>query len=294
MTERGLVRRFVLLRALRWLPLGLGLPFFVLLPLDRGLGLGEIGVVFAPTASSRSCSRSRAAGSPTRSAAARRCCSAACSPPASLAGFGLATGAGRLHARRRRPRRRPRPHLRLARGVVRRRAARRSTPDTPLHGPLAKGSTRRGGRHRGSARPIGGLLPLLAPGLPEHGDELLLDLSVPFLAGAVAAARLRRRRRGLRRRAAPHGRSGRLARRRRPRPRAGLAPPRAPPQRPARPRRRPRRRRRHVDDRAAVAAAPRGPARRPTAATPAVRRPRRRLDARARRSGRRRARGRER
>jgi MFS family permease len=46
-TTSGLTRRFVLLRALRWLPVGLVLPFLVITPQARGLSLGEIGVVFA-------------------------------------------------------------------------------------------------------------------------------------------------------------------------------------------------------------------------------------------------------
>jgi MFS family permease len=45
-TER-LTRNFVLLRALRWLPLGLVLPFLVITPEARGLSLGAIGAVFA-------------------------------------------------------------------------------------------------------------------------------------------------------------------------------------------------------------------------------------------------------
>jgi MFS family permease len=45
-TER-LTRRFVLLRALRWLPVGLVLPFLVITPEARGLSLGAIGAVFA-------------------------------------------------------------------------------------------------------------------------------------------------------------------------------------------------------------------------------------------------------
>jgi len=45
-TER-LTRRFILLRALRWLPLGLVLPFLVITPEARGLSLGAIGAVFA-------------------------------------------------------------------------------------------------------------------------------------------------------------------------------------------------------------------------------------------------------
>jgi Major Facilitator Superfamily len=47
MTTERLTRHFVLLRALRWLPLGLVLPFLVITPEARGLSLGAIGAVFA-------------------------------------------------------------------------------------------------------------------------------------------------------------------------------------------------------------------------------------------------------
>ncbi|HKP20147.1 MAG TPA: MFS transporter [Thermoleophilaceae bacterium] len=47
MSTSGLTRRFVLLRALRWLPVGLVLPFLVITPEARGLSLGAIGAVFA-------------------------------------------------------------------------------------------------------------------------------------------------------------------------------------------------------------------------------------------------------
>ena len=47
MTTERLTRNFVLLRALRWLPLGLVLPFLVITPQARGLSLGAIGAVFA-------------------------------------------------------------------------------------------------------------------------------------------------------------------------------------------------------------------------------------------------------
>jgi MFS family permease len=46
-TAERLTRNFVLLRALRWLPLGLVLPFLVITPEARGLSLGAIGAVFA-------------------------------------------------------------------------------------------------------------------------------------------------------------------------------------------------------------------------------------------------------
>lgn len=47
MTTERLTRHFILLRALRWLPLGLVLPFLVITPQARGLSLGAIGAVFA-------------------------------------------------------------------------------------------------------------------------------------------------------------------------------------------------------------------------------------------------------
>ena len=47
-TDAAAVRkRFVLLRALRWLPTGLLVPVLVLLLLDRGLSLTQLGIVFA-------------------------------------------------------------------------------------------------------------------------------------------------------------------------------------------------------------------------------------------------------
>ena len=44
---RAARRRYLILLALRWLPTGLLIPIFVLLPLSRGLSLTEIGIVFS-------------------------------------------------------------------------------------------------------------------------------------------------------------------------------------------------------------------------------------------------------
>jgi predicted MFS family arabinose efflux permease len=44
---RSARRRYLVLLALRWLPTGLLIPIFVLLPLSRGLSLTEIGIVFS-------------------------------------------------------------------------------------------------------------------------------------------------------------------------------------------------------------------------------------------------------
>ena len=47
MTARSARRRYLTLIALRWLPVGLLIPVFVLLPLSRGLSLTEIGLAFS-------------------------------------------------------------------------------------------------------------------------------------------------------------------------------------------------------------------------------------------------------
>ena len=47
MSSERLTRNFILLRGLRWLPVGLVLPFLVLTPVARGLDLGAVGAVFA-------------------------------------------------------------------------------------------------------------------------------------------------------------------------------------------------------------------------------------------------------
>ena len=47
MSSERLTRNFILLRALRWLPVGLVLPFLILTPVARGLELDAVGAVFA-------------------------------------------------------------------------------------------------------------------------------------------------------------------------------------------------------------------------------------------------------
>lgn len=47
LTEAQTLRRFLVLTAFRWLPPGLLIPVFVLLPLDRGLKLSELGLAAA-------------------------------------------------------------------------------------------------------------------------------------------------------------------------------------------------------------------------------------------------------
>jgi MFS family permease len=47
LTPDRLTRHFILLRALRWLPIGVVLPFMIITPDARGLSIGAIGAVFA-------------------------------------------------------------------------------------------------------------------------------------------------------------------------------------------------------------------------------------------------------
>jgi predicted MFS family arabinose efflux permease len=47
MSETSALRRFLVLTALRWLPSGLMIPIYVLLPLQRGLSLSQVGLALA-------------------------------------------------------------------------------------------------------------------------------------------------------------------------------------------------------------------------------------------------------
>lgn len=47
LTQAAVHRRFLVLTALRWLPVGLLIPILVLLPLERGLSLSEVGVAIS-------------------------------------------------------------------------------------------------------------------------------------------------------------------------------------------------------------------------------------------------------
>lgn len=47
MTPRSVLARFLVLTAFRWLPVGLMIPVWVLLPLDRGLSIAEVGLALS-------------------------------------------------------------------------------------------------------------------------------------------------------------------------------------------------------------------------------------------------------
>ena len=59
-------------------------------------------------------------------------------------------------------------------------------PEAALHAPLAAGSTSEGVLSAAGAA-LGGFLPLLPFGLDHEGDDLLLQLSIPFVGAPVAA-----------------------------------------------------------------------------------------------------------
>ncbi|HEV2812074.1 MAG TPA: MFS transporter [Solirubrobacteraceae bacterium] len=185
MSARELQRRFVLLRALRWLPLGLALPFLILLPQDRGLGLAEIGLVFGvhsavaivlevPSGGLADAIGRRTTlllGGGITVAALAAYAIATALPAFMAAAAGIATGRALLSGA-------------LEAWFVD--ALRLIDPEAVLHGPLAAGSTAEGiGSGTGAA--IGGFLPLLATGLPEGGDATLVQLSAPLLGAAAAA-----------------------------------------------------------------------------------------------------------
>ena len=185
MTTRVLIRRFIALRALRWLPLGVALPFLVLLPQDRGLGLAEIGVVF--TAHSIVAIVLEVPSVGLADAVGRRATLVAGGllNAAGLAGFAFATGtlafivaAATIAAGRA-----------LISGSLEAwfvDAARTIDPDLVLHRPLARSATVEG-IVTGLGAAAGGLLPLLATGLPDSGDATLVRLSIPMLGAAAAA-----------------------------------------------------------------------------------------------------------
>ncbi len=45
--RRSVTRRYLVMLALRWLPVGLMIPIYVLLPIERGLSLAEVGLVYS-------------------------------------------------------------------------------------------------------------------------------------------------------------------------------------------------------------------------------------------------------
>ena len=102
MTSERLTRNFVLLRALRWLPLGLVLPFLVITPEARGLSLGAIGAVFAVHSAvaialevpSGSGTVSRSPGSRTAQTSASALCSRSTPGPKAGRRAALSTRAG--------------------------------------------------------------------------------------------------------------------------------------------------------------------------------------------------------
>ena len=184
MARRDLERRYALLSALRWLPIGLGLPFLTLLPLARGLSLSAVGAVLAvhgllilvlevpsgALADTIGRKRTLLAGGllTTLAVALFGAATSVVAFAAAMAilGVGRALISGALEA-----------------WFVD--AVRAADPDAPLRGGIAGGLALNGVALGGGAL-VAGALPLLFDDLPVRGDELLLRYSPAFVLAAIA------------------------------------------------------------------------------------------------------------
>ena len=184
-TRRGLVRRYVALRALRWLPLGLGLPFFILLPEDRGVGLGAIGAVWAVHSVITVVLEVPSGAIADAFGRRKTLLVGAALTAAGLAVYGVATAvAGFVLAT---------ASIAVGRALISGSleawfvdALRTIEPAATLRGALAAGTSAEA-LALGSGAIAGSFLPLLAGGLAVRGDDAVVQLSLPILAGAVAA-----------------------------------------------------------------------------------------------------------
>jgi MFS family permease len=185
-TARSLVRRFVVLRALRWLPLGVALPFLVLLPQDRGLGLGAIGLAWAVHGTVAIVLEVPSGGLADAIGRRTALILGGLLTSAGLTGLAVARGLGGFVA----------AMVAIAAGRALMSGSLEAwfvdelhtlDPGAALHRPLAAGSMAEGlGSAAGAA--IGGFVPLLASGLPASGDAPLVELSLPMLVAGAAAA----------------------------------------------------------------------------------------------------------
>lgn len=176
-----------MLSALRWLPLGVTLPFLTLLPLARGLSLSAVGVVFAihgvvvlvsevPSgALADTVGRRRALVGGAALLAAALALFASATSMSGFAIAALALGAGRS----------------LTSGALEAwfvDALRAVDPAAPLRPGLAGGlSLNSVALALGSL--LGGAAPLLFSGLPSTGDDLVIRYS-PAMAVAIGSALL--------------------------------------------------------------------------------------------------------
>jgi MFS family permease len=185
-TSATLRRRFVVLRALRWLPLGVALPFLILLPQERGLSLAEVGLVFGVHSVIAIVAEVPSGGFADATGRRTALLAGGLLTVISLAGFAIATAFAGFAAAV--------AAMALGRALMSGALEawfvdelQRLDPEASLHEPLAAGSTAEGiGSGLGAA--AGGFLPLAAAGLlPGGGDAFLVELSAPLVAGALAA-----------------------------------------------------------------------------------------------------------
>ena len=188
MTRRQATRRYILLRGLRWMPLGTLLPFMVLLPQSRGLSLGAIGALWA-VHSVVALALEVPSGAVADSYGRRR---------ALLGGAALQTGALTIYAVAAGP---VGFALALA-GLAAGRSLlsgsldawfvdtlRAEDPEAPLRSGLSMGSAADGvGLSIGAL--LGGFLPLAFDHLPRTGDGVVFLSPVALLAAGISAVYL--------------------------------------------------------------------------------------------------------
>jgi hypothetical protein len=178
-------RRFVGLRALRWLPYGLSMPFLVLLPLSRGLDVADVGVVWMthglvvavlelPTGALADVVGRR-----------RTLLAGAVLTAASMVGYAVASGLGGFLAAI--------ALMAAGRALVSGSleawyvdALRAAEPGASLRAGLSWGGAADGLALAGGSL-LGGVIPLLAGGLPARGEAALLVFSPPLLVAAGVA-----------------------------------------------------------------------------------------------------------
>jgi Major Facilitator Superfamily len=184
-TRRDLERRYALLSALRWLPIGLGLPFFTVLPLARGLSLAEVGVVFAVHGALIFVFEVPSGALADTIGRRRALLAGGVLTASGMAAFAVATGFGAFAAAL--------AVVGVGRSLISGAleawfvdAVRVAEPGASLREGLAAGLMLNG-TALGAGSLAAGVLPLLFGDLPARGGDLLLRYSPAFLVAAATA-----------------------------------------------------------------------------------------------------------
>jgi MFS family permease len=186
MTERALERRFVALRALRWLPLGVALPVLVLVPLARGVSLGTVGALWTLHALVTLALEVPSGTLADLVGRRQTLLAGGVLMTAALAAYAVARDAVALGAAL--------TALATGRALISGSleawfvdALHAAAPGVPVRGALARGTSAEGVAMAAGAL-VGGALPLMFGGLAREGTDVLIALSPTMLAAAALAA----------------------------------------------------------------------------------------------------------